>query len=154
MAPLVKTWPAKAGERCNNLKKGKMSFSPQCSPRSSVSFTVWWERSGVCLVIVHFQTRLSAVCSCLEMELPFIQFIYKLPIWKTQQWPQDSNKSVFIPIPKKGNAKEYSNYHTIAAFSFASKSTPVFLPGESQGQRSLVGCHLWGCTESDKTEAT
>ena len=32
--------------------------------------------------------------------------------------------------------------------------TPVFLPGESQGQRSLVGCHLWGCTESDTTEAT
>ena len=32
--------------------------------------------------------------------------------------------------------------------------TPVFLPGESQGQRSLVGCRLWGCTESDMTEAT
>ena len=32
--------------------------------------------------------------------------------------------------------------------------TPVFLPGESQGQRSLVGCHLWGHTESDTTEAT
>ena len=34
-------------------------------------------------------------------------------IWKTQQWPQDWKKSVFIPIPKKGNAKECSNYHTI-----------------------------------------
>ena len=32
--------------------------------------------------------------------------------------------------------------------------TPVFLPGESQGQRSLVDCRLWGCTESDTTEAT
>ena len=32
--------------------------------------------------------------------------------------------------------------------------TPVFLPGESQGQRSMVGCHLWGCIESDTTEAT
>ena len=32
--------------------------------------------------------------------------------------------------------------------------TPVFLPGESQGQQSLVGCHLWGCTESDTTEVT
>ena len=31
-------------------------------------------------------------------------------------------------------------------------TTPVFLPGESQGQGSLVGCHLWGCTESDTTE--
>ena len=35
-------------------------------------------------------------------------------IWKTQHWPQDWKRSVFIPIPKKGNAKEYSNYHTIA----------------------------------------
>ena len=42
-------------------------------------------------------------------------------IWKTQQWPQDWKRSVFIPISKKGNAKEYSNYHTIALISYASK---------------------------------
>ena len=42
-------------------------------------------------------------------------------IWKTQQWPQDWKKSVFIPIPKKGNAKECSNYHTIAVISQTSK---------------------------------
>ena len=42
-------------------------------------------------------------------------------IWKTQQWPQDWKKSVFIPIPKKGNAKECSNYCTIALISHASK---------------------------------
>ena len=42
-------------------------------------------------------------------------------IWKTQQWPQDWKKSVFIPIPKKGNAKECSNYHTVALISQASK---------------------------------
>ena len=42
-------------------------------------------------------------------------------IWKTQQWPQDWKKSVFIPIPKKGNAKECSNYQTIALISHASK---------------------------------
>ena len=42
-------------------------------------------------------------------------------IWKTQRWPQDWKRSVFIPIPKKGNAKEYSNYHTIALISHASK---------------------------------
>ena len=39
------------------------------------------------------------------------------PIWKTQQWPQDRKRSVFIPIPKKGNAKECSHYHTIALIS-------------------------------------
>ena len=42
-------------------------------------------------------------------------------IWKTQQWPQDWQRSVFIPIPKKGNAKECSNYHTITLISHASK---------------------------------
>ena len=42
-------------------------------------------------------------------------------IWKTQQWPQDWKRSVFIPIPKKGNAKECSNYCTITFISHASK---------------------------------
>ena len=42
-------------------------------------------------------------------------------IWKTQQWPQDWKRSVFIPIPKKGNTKECSNYRTIALISHASK---------------------------------
>ena len=43
-------------------------------------------------------------------------------IWKTQQWPQDWKRSVFIPIPEKGKAKECSNYHTIALISHASKA--------------------------------
>ena len=43
-------------------------------------------------------------------------------IWKTQQWPQDWKRSVFIPIPKKGNAKECSNCHTIALISHASNA--------------------------------
>ena len=42
-------------------------------------------------------------------------------IWKTQQWPQDWKRSVFIPILKKGNVKECSNYHTTALISHASK---------------------------------
>ena len=42
-------------------------------------------------------------------------------IWKAQQWPWDWKRSVFIPIPKKGNPKECSNYHTIALISHASK---------------------------------
>ena len=42
-------------------------------------------------------------------------------IWKTQQWPQDWKRSVFIPIPMKGNAKECSNYHTVALTSHNSK---------------------------------
>ena len=41
-------------------------------------------------------------------------------IWKTQQWPQDWKRSIFIPIPKKGNAKECSNYHTVVLISHTS----------------------------------
>ena len=47
-------------------------------------------------------------------------------IWKTQQWPQDWKRSVFIPISKKGNAKECSNYHTIALITHASKVMLIF----------------------------
>ena len=49
------------------------------------------------------------------------------PIWKTQQWPQDWKSSVFIPIPKEGNAKECSNYHTIALNSHAGKVMLIIL---------------------------
>ena len=48
-------------------------------------------------------------------------------IWKTQQWRQDWKRSVFIPIPKKGNAKECSNYHTIALISHTSQVVLKFL---------------------------
>ena len=52
--------------------------------------------------------------------------------WKTQQWPQDWKRSVFIPIPKKGNAKECSNYHTIALISYTSKLMLKILPARLQ----------------------
>ena len=52
--------------------------------------------------------------------------------WKTQQWPQDWKRSVFIPIPKTGNAKECSNYHTIVLISHASKvMLKILQPGFS-----------------------
>ena len=53
-------------------------------------------------------------------------------IWKTQQWPQDWKRSVFIPIPKKGNAKECSKYHTIALISHSSKVMPKILQARLQ----------------------
>ena len=54
------------------------------------------------------------------------------PVWKNQQRPQDWKRSVFIPIPKKGNAKKCSNYHTIAFISHASKvMLKSFKPGFS-----------------------
>ena len=53
-------------------------------------------------------------------------------IWKTQQWPWDWKRSVFIPIPKKSNAKECSNYRTIAFISHASKVMLKILQGRLQ----------------------
>ena len=55
-------------------------------------------------------------------------------IWKTQQWPQDWKRSVFIPIPKKGNTKECSN-HTIALISHASKSNVQNSPRQAPAIR-------------------
>ena len=133
-------------------------------------------------------------------------------IWRTQQWPQDWKGSVFISSPKKGNAKECSNYcahysHTqkvvlkilqarpqqekamaphsctlawkipwtkepgrlqsmgslrvqhdwatsLSLFTFMHWRRKWQPTGQSQGWGSLVGCHLWGLTESDMTEVT
>ena len=60
-------------------------------------------------------------------------------IWKTQQWPQDWKRSVFIPIPKKGNAKEWSNYCTIALISHTSKVMLIILQTKVQW---YVNCEL------------
>ena len=57
-------------------------------------------------------------------------------IWKTQQWPQDWKRSVSIPIPKKGNAKECSNYRTIAVISHTSKAMLKTLQKRQRNQRS------------------
>ena len=60
-------------------------------------------------------------------------------IWKTKQWPQDWKRSVFIPIPKKGNAKECSNYHTIALISHANSVMLKILQARLQ---QYVNCEL------------
>ena len=60
-------------------------------------------------------------------------------IWKTQQWPQEKKRSVFIPTPKKGNAKECSNYHTIALILHASKVMLKILQARLQ---QYVNCEL------------
>ena len=60
-------------------------------------------------------------------------------IWKAQQWPQDWKRTVFIPIPKKSNTKEYSNYCTIALLSHASKIMLKILQARLQQN---VNCEL------------
>ena len=60
-------------------------------------------------------------------------------IWKTQQWPQDWKRSVFIPTPMKGNAKECSNYHTVSLNSHASRVMLKILQARLQ---QYVNCEL------------
>ena len=62
-------------------------------------------------------------------------------MWKTQQWPRNWKRSVFIPIPKKSNAKECSNYHTIALISHASEVMLKILQARFQ---QYVNCELPG----------
>ena len=59
----------------------------------------------------------------MEFQLSYLKVLHSIcqQIWKTQQWPQDWKRLVFIPIPKKGDGKECSNYHTIALISHASQ---------------------------------
>ena len=59
-------------------------------------------------------------------------------IWKTQQWPQDWKMSVFIPIPEKGSAKEYSNYCTIALISHASKVMLKIVQARLQLEKAMA----------------
>ena len=66
-------------------------------------------------------------------------------IWKTQQWPQDWKRSAFIPIPKKDNAKECSNYSTIALISHTSKNNAQKSPSPASIGRELKSsrCLSW-----------
>ena len=61
-------------------------------------------------------------------------------IWKTQQWSQDWKRSVFIPIPKKGNAKECSNYHTIVFILHASKV--ILKNPSSEASKKIYFCFI------------
>ena len=60
-------------------------------------------------------------------------------IWKTQQWPQDWKRSVFIPIPKRGNAKKWSNYCTIALISHTSKVMLKNPPSQASTVHAKMG---------------
>ena len=70
-----------------------------------------------------------------------VKMLYSLcqRIWKTQQWPQDWKRSVFIPIPKKGNAKECSNCLTIALISYASK---VMIKSVQARPQQYMNCEI------------
>ena len=69
-------------------------------------------------------------------------------IWKTQQWPQDRKRSVFIPIPKKNNAKACSNYRTIALISHASEVMLKILPNQFIDSMQSLSSYQWYSSQS------
>ena len=79
------------------------------------------------------------LCQILKDDAVKVLQSIRQQIWKTQQWPQDWKKSVFIPIPKKGNPKECSNYCTIALLSHASKVMFIILQARL---KLYVNCEL------------
>ena len=83
------------------------------------SYWRWWNSSWAILNPERWCCESAALNSICQQ------------IWETQQWPQDWKRSVFIPIPKKGNVKEYLNYHTIALISQASEGSKFSKPGFS-----------------------
>ena len=85
----------------------------------------WWNSSWIFQILKDDAVKvLHSICQ---------------QIWKTQQWPQDRKRSVFIPIPKKGNAKECSNYCTTALISHASKVLLKILQARLQ---QYMNCEL------------
>ena len=69
----------------------------------------------------HYDGIPAKLLQILKDDAVKVLYLICQQIWKTQQWPQDWKRSVFIPIPKKGNVKQCSNYCTIALISHASK---------------------------------
>ena len=76
------------------------------------------------------------------------------PAWKIP-WAEEPSRLQSMGSRRVGHNSETSlSLFTLMYWRRKWQPTPVFLPGESQGQGSMVDCHLWGCTESDTTEAT
>ena len=89
-------------------------------PPPASEMTIRWIWVFIIIMLCYsFTTDLFIPKKYITLFCMFLNSICQ-QIWKTQQWPQDWKRSVFIPIPKKGNAKECSNYHTIALISHAS----------------------------------
>ena len=95
----------------------------------SIGFSKQEFWSGVPLPSLGIPANLFQIRNDASAKVPHSIF---QQIWKTQQWPQGWKRSVFIPIPKKGKPKEFSNYHTIACISHTSKVMLKILQGRFQ----------------------
>ena len=127
---MTPTFPVKQKERLSsagNEKKGKKYLTSKEQTLKTMS-----GRRECVTNVSH--------CLC-DFEIRHLHAVHKLQpfpaIWKTQQWPQHWKSSFFIPIPKKGNAKEWSNCRTIALISHTSK---VILKIQQARLQQYVNC--------------
>ena len=142
---------------------------PPLSPRvcSDLCPLSWW----CCLTISFFASLFFCLRSSQHKSFPMSQLLASVPKVLDAGWSSNKGASKeysgLIPLGLTGlifrDSRESSVVPQFQSISSAVLSllwrrnwqpTPVFLPGESQGRRSLVGCYLWGPTESDTTEAT
>ena len=135
-------------------------FIASLSFASPLTMTRLWSMKGVFLTctLIFLQQRETCnlfICS----NLKFISEKAMAPhsstlAWKIQ-WAEEPGRLQSMGSQRVGH--DWAAWLSLFTFSHWRRKwqpTPMFLPGESQGQRSLVGCHLWGRTESDRTEVT
>ena len=87
-----------------------------------LAYKVKWAIGSITMNKASGSDRIPAeVFQVLKYDSVTVLYSTSQQIWKTQQWPQDWKRPVFVPIPKKGNAKECSDYHTFSLISHVSK---------------------------------
>ena len=130
----------------------------QCLFKTLIQF-FWINTQMRSLDHMIFHTALHSGCTILHTQQqygegngnPLHYFCLGNPAWKIP-WMEEPGR-----LQSMGSLRDWATSLLLLTFMHWRKkwqSTPVFLPGESQGQRSLVGCCLWGCTELGTTEAT
>ena len=122
------TWNATSGVKAF-LPKNQNKLATESHPDLENMDLKWLNAFENSLLIYVLAKARGSFCDRILVELfqilkdDAVKVLHSIcqQIWKTQQWPQDWKRSVFIPIPKKCNAKECSNYHTITLISHSSK---------------------------------
>ena len=139
-----KSWLSPFWEILYNLEKAWRNFMQYV--KISVSWSWWWLLGNTCKHI-YISLYISHAVSEKAMATHSSTLAWKIP------WTEKPGRLQSMGSPRVGHDWATS----LSLFTFMHwrrkwQPTPVFLPGESQGQGSLVGCPLWGCTESDTTE--
>ena len=136
-------------ENCANKRMAGGGISLEA--RVGVGPAGWQQREGSQVVLGSITMNKASGGHGISVELfqilkaDAVKVLHSIcqQIWKTQQWPQDWKRYIFIPIPKKGNAKECSNYRTIALISHTSKVMFKILQASAIHELRPSRCSSW-----------